>query len=213
MTGISSKAAGSLVNKYKFGGKELNSNEFSDNSGLELYDFQARNYDPQIGRWWSNDPKADKSVWVSPYNYCLNNPIKFFDPDGKFPYPIHVRAFIPIENLSFFGSYKGDNRGYSTTLGKGEIGNKGVTSRMQQVFTVDPSKASITQRVPWADQTRKGNETKTAQATGGAEAAFGCGPTVNTANVDAKMASANPLPPWIGFVYDVKESGPDVVVC
>ena len=82
MSGISYKAAGSLTNKNKFGGKELQNQEFSDSSGLEFYDFAARNYAPQVGRWWSRDPKVDKSVWLSPYNYCLNNPIKFFDPDG-----------------------------------------------------------------------------------------------------------------------------------
>ncbi|MEO8960874.1 MAG: hypothetical protein ABI325_03270, partial [Ginsengibacter sp.] len=34
MAGISLKAVGTLENKYKFGGKELQANEFSDNSGI-----------------------------------------------------------------------------------------------------------------------------------------------------------------------------------
>ena len=45
-----------------------------------------------VQMWLSVDPLADDYSSHSPYNYCLNNPIVLFDPDGESPWRVAIAA-------------------------------------------------------------------------------------------------------------------------
>jgi len=90
MAGISSKALSSLVNRNKFTGSEQQLAEFVDGSGLQLYDFSARAYSDQIGRFLNIDPEAASYQSLGPYVYVRNNPQLRIDPSGKWDVTVHV---------------------------------------------------------------------------------------------------------------------------
>jgi RHS repeat-associated protein len=113
MAGISSKAAGGIENKYKFTGKELQSKEFSDGSGLELTDFGARMYDQQIGRWHKTDGKAELYFATSQYAYALNQPTNAIDPDGN--------LVIFIDGFSLVNSELGNSTYWRHTFSENHI--------------------------------------------------------------------------------------------
>lgn len=57
---------------FKYNGKE-----FDMMHGLNTYDYGARQYYPLFVQWDRIDPLCEKYYHVSPYAYCLNNPVKF----------------------------------------------------------------------------------------------------------------------------------------
>ena len=78
VTGIPSSRHLGNADPHKHTGKE-----FQGFNGLSWYDNQARYYDPILARFTTQDPLAEKYPWLSPYNHCANNPLKFIDPDGQ----------------------------------------------------------------------------------------------------------------------------------
>ena len=61
---------------YKFNGKE-----FDQETGL--YYYGARYMNPRTSLWYGVDPQAEKYVSTGSYVYCIDNPIRLIDPDGR----------------------------------------------------------------------------------------------------------------------------------
>jgi len=66
---------GDYSTRYSFNGKE-------QDEATGFYYYGARYYAPSLSRWLRTDPLAEKYQGFSPYNYTLNNPVRFVDPDG-----------------------------------------------------------------------------------------------------------------------------------
>ena len=74
-----SEASTSSPNRWHFSGKESQSFLYAN---IPLLDFGARMYNPTIARWTTSDPMSEKYYGISPYVYCLGNPISIIDPNG-----------------------------------------------------------------------------------------------------------------------------------
>ncbi len=122
----------SSENKYKYNGKEKQTAH-----NLGWYDYGARFYDPQVGRWFAVDALADEPEQIdkSVYAYAWNNPTNLTDPDGNCPqcigFAVGFITEIAVQKLT------GQEINYGKALISGGAGAlSGGLSTLKNVGTV-----------------------------------------------------------------------------
>jgi len=101
---------GGLAHRYGYQGEYAE--DETEETGWNA--FEARMYDPVIGRWVSIDPARQ---YASPYVGNGNNPISILDPDGRTGVPIEgedgkVSYLLPELTFTASGSTKSYSQGF-----------------------------------------------------------------------------------------------------
>jgi RHS repeat-associated protein len=87
---------------YRFTGQELDSE-------YELYNYNARLYDPVMSRFISPDtivPEPYNPQSLNRYSYCLNNPLKYVDPSGNYA-GVYAPGTNPWSSVDWWNSVNG----------------------------------------------------------------------------------------------------------
>jgi RHS repeat-associated protein len=100
----------SVSNQYLYNGKEK-----QEELGLDWLDYGARMYQPELGRFFTQDRFAEKYHLISPYQYAADNPVRFIDVNGDsiwVSYGENQRVYY--DNHTFYNEdgskYEGDNK-------------------------------------------------------------------------------------------------------
>jgi len=117
---------------YKFTGKEMITMH-----GLNWQDYDARWLDNAGLQFTSVDPLAENHYDVSPYAYCMNNPINNIDPLGLDT--VNVNTPTPIKK----GDVMVDNKGVIGTASSGEAEVKPDPSDYFYIFIGQSARKSV----------------------------------------------------------------------
>ncbi|HFK5546723.1 TPA: RHS repeat domain-containing protein, partial [Elizabethkingia anophelis] len=123
--GYNSSSLANNAYQYKYNGKELQE--------TGMYDYGARMYMPELGRWGGVDPLAEKYQNMSPYNYVANNPLMFIDPNGKDLLPVLYRR-VNVRGNAIGEEYRSYNQFIKamTDFGKTSYGKELIGSFLEK---------------------------------------------------------------------------------
>lgn len=130
--------------RFRFGGKEIAGSSLTDLSGYgaapgtPYLDFGARLYSPRTATWLSPDPLMEEYYRVSPFMYCVGNPVFLTDQDGRGPLVgalvgAGLDAGIQIFTNILTGEewYRIDGKSVAISAGAGAVG-AGLVSKVRQ---------------------------------------------------------------------------------
>ncbi|SHJ44655.1 RHS repeat domain-containing protein, partial [Aquimarina spongiae] len=101
--GLEHKGYNNTIVGQKYNYKQYQSQEFTEDLGLNTHEWKYRVSDPAIGRFWQIDPLAEDYVYNGTYNFAENRVIdgneleglewtRFENPDGSTHYSVHYKV-------------------------------------------------------------------------------------------------------------------------
>lgn len=138
---LMASSKGGDTQRFKYNGKDLDRI-----NGLNWYGYGARNYDAAIVRWDGMDKLCEKYSPVTPYGYCLNRFLNYYDKIGNEPGDFFLSKNAAAMDFGLF--YNGisilEKREYISPIVavSDKYGNSGYTYLWPSVGTECKSKIS-----------------------------------------------------------------------